>query len=129
MTKDILKWEKFYQHSNLNYIKIPNKISKYNRLLLHTNNFFLIAGYGCFNEGYLLLLPKKLISSFAQLDSKLIKEFNFSLIQKNNKHHNSLKCLIYCKSKLDNRLRIEFSKIEENFDRVIETYQKCFYHI
>lgn len=77
MSQDILKWEKFYQHSNLNYIKIPNKISKYNRLLLHTNNFFLIAGYGSFNEGYILLLPKKLISSFAQLDNKLIKEFNW----------------------------------------------------
>ena len=44
---------------------------------MHTNNLFLIAGYGAFNEGYTLLIPKKLISSFGNLDKDLLNEFNW----------------------------------------------------
>lgn len=72
---DDLEWEEFKIHSKLNINKLPKNIKKYNRLISHTENFFLIAGYGAFNEGYVLLLPKKLISSFSHLETSLLKEF------------------------------------------------------
>ena len=63
------------------------EIKNFNRLIFHTQNFFLIAGYGAFNKGYCLLIPKNLISSFAHLDHNLVEEFNWcrSLIKRSLK--------------------------------------------
>ncbi len=72
---DDLRWNDFYKHTKLNINKLPKNIKKYNRLISHTENFFLIAGYGAFNEGYVLLLPKNLISSFSHLETSLLEEF------------------------------------------------------
>ena len=74
---DQLAWEKFRDGSLLDLKNILKKSDSYNRLICHTQNFFVVAGYGAFVEGYLLIIPKKLISSFAHLDEKMTIEFNW----------------------------------------------------
>ena len=73
--KDELDWNFFSKESKLDLNNLPNKCSSFNRLIMHTNNFFVIAGYGAFNNGYLILIPKKLVSSFSQIENNLLKEF------------------------------------------------------
>jgi len=75
--QDFLEWEKFDQNSNLDINNLPTKVEPFNRLIMHTDNFFMIAGYGAFNKGYTLLIPKKLISAFALIDETLLEEFNW----------------------------------------------------
>ena len=70
---DQLDFEKFVRYSKKN-IKKP---SDYNRLIAHTDNFFLISGYGAFNIGYFLLIPKKLCSSFGEIEIKFSEEINY----------------------------------------------------
>ena len=77
LVKDDLEWTSFYENSDLNISNFPSKVGKFNRLIMHTNNLFLIAGYGAFNEGYTMIIPKKLISSFGHLDKDLLNEFNW----------------------------------------------------
>ena len=59
---DQLNWKSFFTNSDLNISNFPSKVYEFNRLIMHTDNLFLIAGYGAFNEGYTILIPKKLIS-------------------------------------------------------------------
>ena len=66
-TKDQLSWEDF--KNNFRHSKIK-KVLPFNRMLFFTDNFFVIAGYGSFIEGYLLIITKKMIPSFAFLKSK-----------------------------------------------------------
>jgi len=73
--KDQLSWESFIQHSDLNISKLPIRSNEFNRLIYHTNNFFVIAGYGAFNPGYVMLVSKKLIPSFANILSENLEEF------------------------------------------------------
>ena len=70
---DQLDFGKFYRYSKKN-IKKP---SDYNRLIAHTDNFFLISGYGAFSIGYFLLIPKKLCSSFGEIEIKYSDEINY----------------------------------------------------
>ena len=75
LVKDELNWKYFYENSDLNISNFPTKVDSFNRLIMHTNNLFLIAGYGAFNEGYTMIIPKKLISSFAHINRDLLNEF------------------------------------------------------
>ena len=77
LPKDELEWEKFNNNSLLDIKNFPIKVQPFNRLIMHTDNFYMIAGYGAFNKGYTLLIPKKLISSFASLDDTLLEEFHW----------------------------------------------------
>jgi len=72
---DQLNWEMFNINSSLDLNNLPKKCEPFNRLICHTTNFFVIAGYGSFNEGYLMLISKNLISSFALIPETLINEF------------------------------------------------------
>ena len=72
---DELDWEKFRVNSNLSINNLPDVVQNYNRLICHTSNFFVISGFGAFTEGYLLIIPKKLIPSFASLEKNYIEEF------------------------------------------------------
>jgi len=80
---DYLSWRKFEKGTVLNSKKKLIKIKDFNRMVCHSKNFFCIIGYGCFNLGYSIIIPKKLISSFALLDKELINEFKYfiNLIQ------------------------------------------------
>ena len=75
--EDILNWEKFNTNSKKLSKKLPSKVGLYNRLIFHTKNFFVIAGYGSFVEGYILVISKQNISSFSHLDVNVLKEFKW----------------------------------------------------
>ena len=53
----------------------PKEIDLVNRLVCHTKNFFVIAAIGAFVPGYLMIVSKKLISSYALLEEKELDEF------------------------------------------------------
>jgi len=75
--KDQLSWSEFYKHSkNLKTIK---KIEPFNRLIAHSKNFYIIAGYGAFTPGYLLILSKEFIPSFGLMNEDSIDELNFMI--------------------------------------------------
>lgn len=76
-SEDELSWHNFKQNSNLSLKDIPGEkeIKKFNRLLMHSKNFFVIAAYGNFTEGYVMIIPKELISSFASMSEILVPEF------------------------------------------------------
>ncbi len=61
---DQLSWEKFYEETSSGE-KFPKKISAFNRLIAHTNNFFVISGYGAFTPGYMIVVTKEFIPSFS----------------------------------------------------------------
>lgn len=77
VVEDILSWEKFNINSNKLSKKLPSKVDLYNRLIFHTKNFFVIAGYGSFVEGYILVISKENISSFSHLDMNILEEFKW----------------------------------------------------
>src|SRR6056300_1164534 len=81
---DQLSWMKFYNES-INIKSIPKKISEFNRLIAHTDNFFVISGYGAFKPGYFLIISKEFMPSFGLVEEK---------------HHGELKFLIKIIKKL-----------------------------
>ena len=74
LIKDQLSWEEFYMKSVVN--KKINKIEPFNRLIAHSKNFFLIAGYGAFTPGYLILITKDFLPAYGLIDKNL-DELNF----------------------------------------------------
>ena len=77
---DVLSWNKFLEQSLLETTYPPQKIKLYNRLVAHTDNFFIIAAIGAFVPGYLMLVSKKLIPSLALIEDNQVDELNW-LIQ------------------------------------------------
>ncbi len=78
---DVLSWDKFLEESLLESTYPPPKIKLYNRLVAHTDNFFIIAAIGAFVPGYLMLVSKKLIPSLALIEDNQVNEMKW-LIQK-----------------------------------------------
>tara|TARA_B110000037_G_scaffold219882_1_gene286047 strand:- start:1 stop:915 length:915 start_codon:yes stop_codon:yes gene_type:complete len=76
MKNDQLSWEEFYKESK-NRTSIPNKVNKFNRLVAHTKNFFIISGYGAFTPGYLLIISKDFLPSFGLVEESQLNELNF----------------------------------------------------
>ena len=74
--KDQLSWEEFKKES-AKYKKPLNTINDFNRLIAHTKNFFLIAGYGAFTQGYILIITKDFLPSFGMIEKNKIEELNF----------------------------------------------------
>ena len=60
--KDQLSWEEFFKESGKN--PIITKVKPFNRLIAHSKNLFIIAGYGAFTKGYVLIITKDFIPSF-----------------------------------------------------------------
>ena len=77
LVKDVLSWEKFYEGSINRETYPPKKVELFNRLVAHTNNFFLIAAIGAFSPGYLMLISKKLVSSLSSIDNDQIDELKW----------------------------------------------------
>ena len=71
--KDQLSWEEFKKHSE-GRKTVPNKISEFNRLVAHSENFFIISGYGAFTKGYLLIISKDFIPSFGLMNKEKYEE-------------------------------------------------------
>ena len=77
--KDQLSWAEFELQSNKASRPIK-KISEFNRLIAHSDNFFLISGYGAFTDGYILIISKDFIPSYGLVEKNKIKvKFNRNL--------------------------------------------------
>ena len=74
--KDQLSWDEFKKHS-VGRKSVPKKISEFNRLVAHSDNFFIISGYGAFTKGYLLIISKDFIPSFGLMNETKNKELKF----------------------------------------------------
>ena len=65
LIKDVLAWDQFFNESSAEDFYPPKKIKLFNRLIAHTNNFFIISAIGAFTPGYLMLISKELVPSFS----------------------------------------------------------------
>jgi len=87
--KDQLSWNEFLKNSNKG--QIISKIQPYNRLIAHTKNLFVVAGYGSFTDGYVLIITKDFIPSFGLVVDKVVAELNFLIklfkFNNNKKYH------------------------------------------
>ena len=81
--KDQLSWEEFLKESSKNLI--ITKVKPFNRLIAHSKNLFIIAGYGAFTKEHVLIITKEFIPSFGLIKDKIINELNFlvKLLKKN----------------------------------------------
>ena len=77
---DQLSWSEFLKNSQKRN-DIPDTVEKYNRLILHSKNFFVISGYGAFTPGYMLIITKKLIPSYGLIEPSQISELDFLILQ------------------------------------------------
>ena len=81
--KDQLSWDEFYKGS-INRKKPIKNISEFNRLIMHTKNFFVISGYGAFTKGYVLIISKEFIPSFGLIKKEYLGELYFLISQIKN---------------------------------------------
>ena len=77
LIKDVLSWEKFYEESTKRDSYPPKEIKLFNRLVSHTNNFFVISAIGAFTPGYLMLVTKKLLPSFGMIEDQHLDELKW----------------------------------------------------
>ena len=73
---DALSWDKFYKNAKDRKFYPPKKIELFNRLVAHTENFFLISAIGAFTPGYLMIITKELLPSFSLIKDKNLEELN-----------------------------------------------------
>ena len=81
---DALSWDLFLNGSKKRTSYPPKKIDLENRLVCHTKNFFVVGAIGAFVPGYLMIISKKLISSYALLESKELEELYWLIQQVSN---------------------------------------------
>ena len=77
MIEDQLSWDKFYAESTKE--KEIKEVKRFNRLIAHSKNFFVISGYGAFTPGYLLIISKDFLPSFGLLNTEHLAELNFMI--------------------------------------------------
>jgi len=77
LAEDVLSWKLFLNGAKKRKLQMPTKSTLDNRLIISTDNFFIIAGLGTFAPGYFLVIPKNLYTSFAQLNDKEIIEYSW----------------------------------------------------
>lgn len=75
--KDQLSWSEFLKESSKE--KIIKDVKPFNRLIAHSKNFFIVAGYGAFTKGYVLIITKDFIPSFGLIEDHMLEEINFLL--------------------------------------------------
>ncbi len=73
--KDQLSWNEFLKYSRNN--QIISEVKPFNRLVAHSKNLFIVAGYGAFTEGYILIITKDFIPSFGLVEKEIVSELNF----------------------------------------------------
>ena len=78
---DVLSWNKFFKGAQLRNFYPPKNIDLFNRLIAHTENFFLVSPYGAFNPGYLMMVSKKLIPSMGMIEEEHMDEFKWLISQ------------------------------------------------
>ena len=73
--KDQLSWNEFLKNSKNS--GLVDKVQPYNRLIAHSKNLFVVAGYGAFTEGYVLIITKDFIPSFGLIEPDIEGELKF----------------------------------------------------
>ncbi len=73
--KDQLSWREFLKYSS--DVGNISEVKEYNRLIAHTKNLFIVAGYGAFTKGYVLIVTKEFIPSFGLVTDDVVNELNF----------------------------------------------------
>lgn len=73
--KDQLSWSEFLKESKKE--SFISEVKPFNRLIAHSKNLFIVAGYGSFTKGYVLIITKDFIPSYGLLDEKILDELNF----------------------------------------------------
>ena len=58
--KDQLSWSEFLKESSKE--SFISEVRAFNRLIAHSKNLFIVAGYGSFTKGYVLIITKDFIS-------------------------------------------------------------------
>tara|TARA_B110000027_G_C16067141_1_gene277269 strand:- start:66 stop:971 length:906 start_codon:yes stop_codon:yes gene_type:complete len=87
---DQLSWTEFLKNSKERRDPLKT-VEKYNRLIIHSKNFFVISGYGAFTPGYMLIVTKKLIPSYGLIESEQKNELDFLILQLQNLIKNNFK--------------------------------------
>ena len=87
---DLLSWTEFLKNSKERRDPLKT-VEKYNRLIIHSKNFFVISGYGAFTPGYMLIVTKKLIPSYGLIESEQKNELDFLILQLQNLIKNNFK--------------------------------------
>ena len=117
---DQLSWEQFQIQSSK--AKKPiKKISEFNRLIAHSENFFLVSGYGAFTDGYILIITKEFIPSYGLVPNNRLNEINFliKLIKRFIKNKYNRKTVVFehgmcaCIGGLD-RAHLHLMSVPEN---------------
>ena len=75
--KDVLSWDQFLNETLKEDSYPPKKIKLFNRLMAHSNNFFIISAIGAFSPGYLMLISKKLVPSLSLIDDEHLDELKW----------------------------------------------------
>ena len=117
--KDQLSWEEFLKESAKE--KIISEVKPFNRLIAHSKNFFIVAGYGSFTDGYVLIITKDFIPSFGLIENEMLEEVNFliELLKFNFKENYNKKPVVFehgmcaCIGGLD-RAHLHLMSINEN---------------
>ena len=93
--KDQLSWTEFLKESSKE--ALISEVKPFNRLIAHSKNFFIIAGYGSFTKGYVLIITKDFIPSFGLIEEKILDELNFliKLLKTNIKKNYNRKTTIF----------------------------------
>ncbi len=86
---DQLSWLEFLKNSK-GRKEYPKKVDKYNRLIAHSKNFFVISGYGAFTDGYMLIISKEFIPSYGLIENDQKEELFFLVSQLKNIIKNEL---------------------------------------
>tara|TARA_B100001057_G_scaffold495577_1_gene594955 strand:- start:33109 stop:34023 length:915 start_codon:yes stop_codon:yes gene_type:complete len=72
---DQLNFEQFYKESK--GVTDIKEAKPFNRMIAHSKNFFLISGYGAFTPGYIILITKEFVPSYALVHDEDLEELNF----------------------------------------------------
>ena len=75
--KDVLSWDQFFNETLKEDSYPPKKIKLFNRLMAHSNNFFIISAIGGFTPGYLMLISKKLVPSLSFIEDEYLNELKW----------------------------------------------------
>ena len=73
--KDQLSWSEFLKISSKK--KVISEVKAFNRLIAHSKNLFIIAGYGAFTKGYVLIITKDFLPSYGLVERDILEELNF----------------------------------------------------
>jgi len=132
---DQLSWLEFLKNSK-DRKEFPKKVDKYNRLIAHSKNFFVISGYGAFTDGYMLIISKEFIPSYGLIENNQKEELFFLVSQLKNIINNELsrKSVVFehgmcaCIGGLDRaHLHIMSVSVKTNEKSLIEAINKTLY--